>query len=207
MDYDIKAILNKSISFSEYYDEVDQMVKDGKTSGSIQSEALVNYTRLNFSRMKRLNKTLVLNPELVELVEKTGIKMHWLIITEAWCGDAAQNIPYLAKLAEVASNVDCSLVYRDENPELMANHLTNGSKSIPKLVVYDDSLEPIASWGPRPAEVQELVMSYKNQLDPKPNFDEFAASIHKWYTNNKNQMLEQELFAIFRKVKHQSLAS
>ncbi len=207
MDYDIKAILNKSISFKEYYDQVDKMVKNGKTSGSIQSDALINYTRLNFSRMKRLNKTLNVNPDLVELIEEIGIKMHWLVITEAWCGDAAQNIPYLARLAENTSNVELSVVYRDENPEFMADHLTNGSRSIPKLIVYNRSMEPIASWGPRPAEVQEMVMGYKNQLDPKPNFDEFAASIHKWYTNNRNQMLEQELFAIFRKVNHQSLAS
>jgi len=207
MDYDIKTILNHSFSYKEYYDQVEQMVHNGQTSGSIQSDALVNYTKLNFKRMKRLNKTLIVNPDLVALVEETGIKMHWLVITEAWCGDAAQNIPYLARLAADAGNVDLSLVYRDENSELMAEHLTNGSKSIPKLIVYNNSTECIASWGPRPTEVQEMVMTYKNQLDPKPNFDEFAASIHKWYTNNKNQMLEQELFVIFRKVNHQSLAS
>jgi hypothetical protein len=207
MDYDIKTILSNSISYQDYYDEVEQMVKMGKTSGSIQSEALVEYTKLNFKRMKRLNKTAAVNPELTELVENTGINMHWLIITEAWCGDAAQNIPYLAKLGNSASNVKLSLVYRDEHPELMADYLTNESKSIPKLAIFDESFEPLAAWGPRPAEVQEMVMNYKNQLDPKPNFDDFAASVHKWYNANKNQMLEQELFSIFRKVNLKSLAS
>jgi len=207
MDYDIKTILSNSFSYNEYYDQIEQLVQNGRTSGSIQSDALINYTKLNFKRMKRLNKTLTVNPELIKLIEDVGINMRWLIITEAWCGDAAQNIPYLAQLGQIASNVRLSLVYRDENPELMNDYLTNGARSIPKLVVFNEATEPIAVWGPRPSEVQEMVMDYKNQLDPKPNFEDFAASIHKWYTTNKNQLLEQELFAIFRKVNQKSLAS
>jgi len=207
MDYDIKTILNKAISFPEYYEEVEQMVKSGKTSGSLQSESLIAYTQLNFQRMKRLSKTSLVNSELIALIEKTGVKMNWLVITEAWCGDAAQNIPYLAKLAKETENVNLSLVYRDEHPELMDHYLTNGSKSIPKLIILDEELKAIAAWGPRPIEVQKMVMDYRNQLDPKPNYDEFSKTIHKWYTSNKNQMLEQELFAIFRKVKLKSLAS
>jgi len=207
MDYDIKTILSNSFSYKEYYEEVEQMVNVLRTSGSNQSEALINYTKLNFKRMKRLNKTSYLNKELRSLIEKSGMRMKWVIITEAWCGDAAQNIPYIAQLAEACENVTLSIVYRDEHPEFMSDFLTNGTKSIPKLIVYDEDLEAIAVWGPRPAEVQQMVMDYKNQLDPKPNFEDFAASIHKWYNTNKNQRLEQELFAIFRKVKSKSLAS
>lgn len=206
MDYDIKSILNESISYKKYYEEVQEMVSRGSTSGTIQSEALINYTKLNYNRMKRLNKTSKIDPDLKKLVEGTGFNMHWLIITEAWCGDAAQNIPYIAKLANAAENVELSLVYRDEHPELMANFLTNGSKSIPKLIILRNDYSVMASWGPRPSEVQQMVMDYKNQLDPKPNIDEFSTRLHKWYTINKNEMLEQELFAIFKKVNQKSLA-
>jgi len=207
MDYDIKTILNNSFSYKEYYEEVEQMVNAGRTSGSVQSEAMINYTKLNFKRMKRLTKTSSVNHELIELIDNTEIKMHWIILTEAWCGDAAQNIPYIAQLAESCRNVTLSLVYRDKHPKLMSYYLTNGTKSIPKLVVFDEDYQPIASWGPRPAEVQKMVMDYKNQLDPKPNFDDFAASIHKWYSENKNSRLEQELFAIFRKVNLKTVTS
>lgn len=208
MDYDIQNILDSSISYEDYFDQVALMVKEGRTSGPIQSEAMNNYTKLNLSRMKRLNKTATISSDLVKLIENSGRSMKWLVITEAWCGDAAQNIPYMAKLADELSKVDLRLVYRDEHPKLMNDYLTNGSKSIPKLIVLDaEKLYPLAVWGPRPQEVQKMVIEYRDRLDPKPTYDEFSVKVQQWYNENKNQTLESELFSIFRKINQVTLAS
>src|SRR5262252_4878901 len=58
---------------------------------------------------------------------------HWhlLVIVEDWCGDAVNTVPSLARLTELAGNADLRVVARDQNPELMDAHLTNGSRSIP----------------------------------------------------------------------------
>lgn len=41
------------------------------------------------------------------------------MLTEGWCGDAAQNLPVINKIAEENPNINLKLVLRDENLELM----------------------------------------------------------------------------------------
>lgn len=200
MNNPLKQVPQKVLTYEEYVREVSDLVSKKATSGSNQSESLVHYTHLNYRRMARLNKTIVPDNELIRLVEAYGNKMKWIIITEAWCGDAAQNVPYIAKLADAASNVDLQLVYRDENLDLINNYLTNGARSIPKLIAEDVSTgDELFVWGPRPMPVQKMVMDYKDQLDhEKLPFDKFAEVIHSWYAKDKNETLKTELLHIFR---------
>ena len=76
-------------SYIEFYEWMVQLVNNKQTSGEKQTENLIQFTELNLSRMKRLNKTTKLIPELENLV--TGLKKPqvWYVITEAWCGDSA----------------------------------------------------------------------------------------------------------------------
>ncbi|MGB6036026.1 MAG: thioredoxin family protein, partial [Cryomorphaceae bacterium] len=200
MNNPLKQAPQKVLTYQEYVRELNNLVSKKATSGPNQSESLVNYTYLNFRRMVRLNKTIVLDNELIRLVEAHGNRMKWIIITEAWCGDAAQNIPYIAKLADAAANVELQLVYRDENPDLINKYLTNGARSIPKFVAIDEATgNELFVWGPRPAPVQKMVMDYKDQLDhEKLPFDKFAEVIHGWYAKDKNETLKTELLHIFR---------
>lgn len=188
----------RSISYETYMKMIANLVTNKATSGSNQEEGLVNYTKLNFSRMKRLNKTVIADRELVETISELPYKMKWLIITEAWCGDAAQNIPYIAKSAAECRNVELGLVLRDENPELIDKYLTNGGRSIPKLIVLNAAnMDSLADWGPRPERLQEIVLDYNEKPEPKIDFSEFAETIHKWYNSDKNKNLRNELLAIF----------
>jgi hypothetical protein len=191
-----------SISYETYFEMVKKLVEEGKTSGPNQVESLVDYTKLNFSRMKRLNKTSGLSEKLIKRVEEIPYKMKWVLITEAWCGDAAQNLPYIAKLAEACENTELELVFRDEHPEFMEHYLTNGGKSIPKLVVFNaETREEVAVWGPRPEPVQEMVMEYKKQDEgSKLPFDQFAEKLHAWYNQDKNNALESELLLLFKDI-------
>ncbi|HKK40103.1 MAG TPA: thioredoxin family protein [Cryomorphaceae bacterium] len=200
MDNSLISYPENALTYQDYVRQVSEMVNHKSTSGPNQAESLVNYTHLNFRRMTRLNKTIVMDEKLVRLVEAHPNKMVWVIITEAWCGDAAQNIPFLAKLAEKASNVELRLVYRDENLDFMDVYLTNGSRSIPKLIAFDQATgNQLFSWGPRPAPVQKMVIEYKELLDhEKLPFDKFAELMHSWYAKDKNETLKNELLHIFR---------
>lgn len=189
------------ITYGEYMAKFNAAVAENRTSGTNQSEAMLAYTKLNLTRMKRLNKTAVPGEALVAAVRELPFETTWVVLTEFWCGDAAQNIPLIAKTAEVAGSVHLKFLFRDENLRYTEQYLTNGTRSIPKLVVYrNDSGEQIAAWGPRPAAVQQMVTDYKNSVDAKPTFDLFAAEVHAWYTANKNKDLESELLAIFRQI-------
>lgn len=202
MKYDINEILSNSISYEKYMQEMHSFVETGKTSGPNQSESMVAYTKLNFTRMRRLNKTSTPGNELLKEILDIPFHTTWVVITEAWCGDAAQNIPFISKAANLAGEkVDLKLVYRDKNVVFMDDFLTNGGRSIPKLIVYKtDTMAVLTTWGPRPKPVQEIVTSYKNTVSDKIPLHLFLEEIQRWYNADKNVSLEQELFLTFQKV-------
>jgi len=191
-----------SFTYEDYIRELEAMVKNKSTSGENQSENLVKYTYLNYKRMKRLNKTVEVRQQIIEAIEQWDKKVSWIVITEAWCGDAAQNIPLIAKIASLTSKVDLRLVYRDENPSFMENYLTNGAKSIPKLIGFDALTgDELFVWGPRPAPVQKMVLDNKALPETERlSYDKFSEGVHRWYAKDKNATLQNELLHIFRAI-------
>ncbi|NND62975.1 MAG: thioredoxin family protein [Flavobacteriaceae bacterium] len=188
----VKKYLPKAVSYSEYYETVGQHAQNGTTTGELHSEALVNYTKLNNSRMKRLAKTVRVPEEIQKkFIDFIG-KQTWLVITESWCGDAAQSMPAMNILAELTPNIDLKVILRDENPELMDAFLTNGTRGIPKLIVLDgEKDEVIGEWGPRPSIATQMAFDYKavhGKLTP-----EFKQDLQVWYNNDKSQNIIEDL--------------
>jgi hypothetical protein len=197
--YHLKSdVFKKAIDYPSYRNLIKSLLAEKKTTGSNHSEAMINYTSMNDKRMDRWDKKIILDP-LISKPAKSLPKMNWLVITEGWCGDAAQNIPFIAKLANENSNIDLRFIMRDENSALMDQYLTNGAKSIPILIIMDEDFNDIAVWGPRPNPVQDMVMEAKE----KPNLDQskFIESIHKWYATDKNQTISQEFKTLIKTIK------
>ncbi|GAK98424.1 thioredoxin [Nonlabens ulvanivorans] len=143
----IKDTADKSISYEQYRAFVEAHTVNGTNSGSEVTEALAEYTKLNNQRMKRLDKTLKILPENQEFLNSFDKDVYFLIITESWCGDAAQTMPMMNKVAQTAG-VDFKVVLRDENPLLMDQFLTNGGRAIAKLILVDKNTGlPVTTWG------------------------------------------------------------
>jgi hypothetical protein len=134
---------------STYRALLEQVVKEGRTTGPDQSEEMVAYTRLNLARTVRNEKTVKLLPEVTEALAQAG-PMTWLVITEPWCGDSSQVVPVLALMAEAAPGIRMRIVLRDEHLDLMDRYLTRGGRSIPKLIAFAASGRELFTWGPRP---------------------------------------------------------
>lgn len=190
-------LLNGAMDYSSYREMIKLLLQERKTTGSNHSDEMVAYTKMNDTRMNRWDKTLQLNDEITNLT-KSLPPMHWLVITEAWCGDAAQNIPFIAKVASLNDNINLKLILRDENPEAMDNYLTNGARSIPILVMLDENLNEKAIWGPRPQPVQTMVVNAKT--NPTLDQREFIESIHKWYADDKMKTIESEFQSLLKKL-------
>lgn len=188
--------ISKSTSFEQYYQLSEHLAKEGKTTGENQSEALINYSKLNFSRMKRVLKTTPISAAVAETVDCLTDKLTWIVLTESWCGDAAQNIPVFAKIAEANSNITLRILQRDENPELMDQYLTNGGKSIPKLICVDENLNELGTWGPRPKFLQDLLSEHKTK--PKMSTDDLKKEFQIWYTKDNGQTLQQEMVLLMK---------
>lgn len=183
-------------TYSEFYDWMLSLVAAGKTSGNNQTETLADFTALNKGRMKRLNRTLLLQPDLLLKLESLEKPQNWLVITEAWCGDSAQCLPVIGKMASYSDKIKLSIVLRDENPQLMEVYHTNGSKSIPKLIAFDENKKELFIWGPRPVPAQEILTSWKKEPEGR-NWEEFEKELHTWYAKDKTITLQQEFLKLF----------
>ncbi|QDH77600.1 thioredoxin family protein [Echinicola soli] len=187
-----RELIDQSMDYAQYRILIDQLLLENKTTGNNHSAAMMDYTRINVQRMKRWDKTSKVSEEAVALVKKLERKQIWLVLTEAWCGDAAQNISYIEKLAAFNEKVKVRYILRDENLAVMDEFLTNGGRSIPKLIALDEkTLDVLFTWGPRPQPLQEMMLAFKE--DPQGvSTEEFKKTIHLWYAKDKNQTLDSE---------------
>lgn len=195
------AVLNQAMSYPAYRDKINQLRAAGKTTGDNHSEAILRYTDLNISRMNRLDKTTRLTEETQKQLEGLSAPLTWLVLTEAWCGDAAQIIPVLKRMADASGQVELKLILRDEHPGIMDAFLTNGGRSIPKVIFLDSATRRVlGSWGPRPAEVQQMVIDTREALkgmnnpeEKKARYQELMVKTQKWYAKDKTRSIQREL--------------
>ncbi len=192
----IQSALLNSHSYTEYRNIVSKLISEGKSTGKEQSADLLHYSELNEVRMKRLEKTLKLDLEVEKALQNLKSKQTWLVISEGWCGDAAQILPIIKLMSEASKNIDLKLVFRDENEELINLFLTNGAKSIPKLMILDQNSNVIYHWGPRPEGAKNLIIEYK----AKNGIVDEAAKIalQKWYLDDKGISTIKEIVAILQ---------
>lgn len=191
----IKRSLDVSMSYSEYRTLMAQLLEDQSTTGLDKSLDLVAYTVLNEHRMKRWDKTVKVTTDAQEKIAAFKGDVTWLVLTESWCGDAAHVIPVIQKVAELNSNINLRLVLRDENDALMQQFLTNGGKSIPKLIMIDtESGNVLGTFGPRPTEATQLVNHYLAEHGMIS--EEFKETLQAWYNKDKGQNTIADLVAL-----------
>ena len=197
MKNSIKKSLENALSYQEFRALVSNLLAEGKATGHNQSEDLTNYSMLNDRRMKRLDKTIKISENTIAEIQEVKEPQTWLVIAEGWCGDAAQNLPVIAKIAEANKLIDLKLVLRDDNEDLMNLFLTNGGKAIPKLIALDKEHNVIDTWGPRPTVATQMVADYKAKhgaLDA-----DFKQDLQVWYNKNKGQSVQDDFIKLFKK--------
>ncbi|WP_417369533.1 thioredoxin family protein [Flavobacterium beibuense] len=188
----IEKSLDNSYSYSEYRNHISSLLQDGLSTGATQSEDLTNYSSLNEARMNRLDKTIKLTDDIKERLGKLKKEHILLVISEGWCGDAAQIVPVINKMANETDKLELEIVLRDDNDELMNEYLTNGARSIPKLVLVEkDTHIARGSWGPRPHDAAKLIRDYKEQHGV---IDQVAKTeLQKWYLHDKGESTMKEI--------------
>jgi Thioredoxin len=180
-----KNYIDKAISYHQYK---QQMAEDLALNEDLKIKEYIN---LNQRRMHRVEKTYTPSAEIIKQVSNLKHKTYWLILTEHWCGDASQTLPALNAIAESSNGkIEMKLVYRDQNDELMNAYLTNGTRSIPKLIQLDEHYNVTGIWGPRPTVAQKMVKELKSNPATAVTY---ANELHLWYAKDKQQSLEKEV--------------
>lgn len=188
-------------TYDGYVSQFQKWVHADQTSTKEASLSLIEFTKLNWARSQRIHKTISLNEDLKKAVKKLQHNYTWYVITEAWCGDSAQNLPVIAEMASLnPDKIELLIMLRDENPDLIKSYLTNGTRAIPKLIAVDDSMNTEAFvWGPRPQPAQELLVNWKKNPEGKA-WEDFEKDLHTWYAKNKTEAIQSEFTSLLLKL-------
>lgn len=185
------------MDYSEYLALTDALLADENRPAPYNKPDYLDYTRLNRSRMKRWDKQLQLSEALITELKNINAPQHWIIISEPWCGDAAHIVPFLVRMAGQSAHVTYDISLRDSPPFLIESYLTNGGRSIPKLIVRDQQEKDLFTWGPRPAPAQELMNKLKTD---NADFETIKTTLQHWYNDDKGAFICAELTEQFRQL-------
>jgi hypothetical protein len=150
-------------------------------------------TQLNFRRSDRIERTYQPSENLRRAIASIREPQVWMVISESWCGDSAQNLPHIMRLASLNPMIDLRILERDSHPDVMDEFLTGTARSIPIFVAWDVEGRQLLRWGPRPAAGVRLVDELKSAGKVK---DEILEQLHLWYGRNRGADLEAELLAL-----------
>lgn len=201
------AILEKSIGYEEYHALIEQLLSQSHYLSLNSIESDIHDTRLNLIRMERLDKTARMTAQTRLQIAAVHTPLIWLTLTEVWCGDAAQIVPTIQKMAGLNNTIEHRLVFRDQHPELMDAFLTHGTRSIPiTIIIEKKSLKVLGHWGPRPQELHAFVLDNLQDLGKIKNEQEYTArnadfltKVQRWYAKDKTYSTQKEFLEVLKK--------
>ena len=150
-----------------------------------------------------VHKLATIPPAMVERINAVRCPRHLLVLVEDWCGDAVNVVPPLVRLAEHADRLDVRLLGRDANPDIMNAHLTNGSRSIPVVMILDEQFAECGWWGPRPRDLQRWVID-EGLAMPSP--DRYR-HIRAWYARDHARTTLDEVVTLIEQCAATSVRS
>ncbi|MFD2743448.1 MULTISPECIES: thioredoxin family protein [Sphingobacterium] len=181
------------MNFDEYLVHFGDILAQPEKHAPYDNEEYLQYAKMNWTRMSRWTKRFEPNEAMKRYVDSITEEQHWIVITEPWCGDAAHSVPQIYQMVKNNPNIDFDIQLRDSEPHLIDDYLTNGGKSIPKLIIRNDVGHDKAVWGPRPAPLQAIFEAMKADNQP---FEEIKEALQKWYNEDKGVAIQQELLAL-----------
>lgn len=182
------------MNWNEYTSYFEEILLGKVTNTPYDDPHFLEYTKLNHSRMSRWLKQGNLNEKLIEQIQKISNPQYWVLITEPWCGDAAHSVPFIKMLSELNPMISLEIELRDSPGSEIDQYLTNGGKSIPKLIIRNSENADLFVWGPRPHEAQLVYMEAKAQ---NIEIEQQKIALQQWYNADKGVSIQEELFHFF----------
>ena len=182
-----------TLTWEAYIQRFEDILSGTFTNEIYAKEAYRDYVKMNFSRMNRWLKNIEIDADLKNKLSSIGETQNWYLITEPWCGDAAHSVPLIYLMSQLNDNINLHLVLRDDNHDFIDQYLTNGGRSIPKLVARSAEGEDVFVWGPRPKDLAVIHAKLKSE---NADFDNINKTLQTWYNHNKGVGIQQEFNGI-----------
>lgn len=185
---------HNGLTFDQYLEEFRQFAAEHTRTGSgapggIQTDHLV----LNLHRTERILRSYEPQEATTRAVCRIAAPQLWMILTEYSCGDSAQVIPVIARIAAFNPAIDLRILFRDANMDIMDLYLTNGTRGIPKLVAFAADGRELFQWGPRTEDARRIFQEGIAAGTPK---NEVVERVHLFYGRDRGKSVERELFEI-----------
>jgi hypothetical protein len=127
----------------------------------------VHFLNYNWERQAHIHDAYTPSEALRDALSALDAPQRWMVLTEPWCGDSAFLLPVIAEAAALTDAVTLRILLRDDNLDLMDQYLTDGSRSIPKLVAFGDDGTERFTWGPRPEGAAQTFAALQEEHDDK----------------------------------------
>lgn len=181
---------DKAIPFEEYVQIGRQRLEN---PASQQETDYKHYYELGLQRIDRTLKKYTADEEQLKELASKNFDGKILIISEVWCGDASATVPALVKFFEGKNEVRIFL--RDSDKSMINQFLTNGTESIPKVIILNSDFSVKNSWGPRPEYGRQLLAKFKTDPDTYTR-DQFYNDLQLYYAKNRGKDAVQEILEL-----------
>ncbi|UCG00936.1 MAG: thioredoxin family protein [Candidatus Heimdallarchaeota archaeon] len=170
-------MFESGISYEEYTKSSDKYMERMKDSWFICEREI---TKSYQAQISRLNE-----------------KLRVLCIAESWCGDCANGVPVIAKLAEESDNWDFRIVPRDSfREEVDKFYATAGRTKIPIVIFADEDGDEIMRWVERPTRSYHLLGMLRDQNLSKEEFLEQYNALNELKPPTVSQEILRELITV-----------
>jgi hypothetical protein len=183
---------HNGLSYEDYrarWREEKDESPDGKDP---EERRRLHFLDYNWDRQAHVHEEYTPSDDLRDAVEGIDEPQLWMVLTEPWCGDSAFLLPVIAEAAQSNDAVTLRILLRDDNLDVMDQYLTDGSRSIPKLVAFSDDGEELFTWGPRPEGARQRFAELKEAYDDKM---EMVRELVAYYEEGHWREADQELAA------------
>lgn len=190
---DISSLADKAFTYTQYRELLHQTIQNKENMTAAQRQMLP-YIETNIGLMDGWDQRAALTEEIKAAIDSWE-PATWLVLTEGWCGDAANIIPLFQKIADHSKGkIKLRLLLRDENTVLMDNYLTDGGRAIPKVIMYNETFTELANWGPCPAVLHAQKKPWKEEAGK--DFQILIRKVNEWYEADQGITTQAELLAL-----------
>jgi hypothetical protein len=127
----------------------------------------LHFLNYNWERQAHVHEVYTPSEDMRDAVTGIDAPQRWVVLTEPWCGDSAFLLPVIAEAADLSDAVTLRILLRDDHLDVMDQYLTDGSRSIPKLVAFSDEGTELFTWGPRPEGARQRFAALREEYDDK----------------------------------------
>lgn len=183
----MKNYWQNALTFEEYLQLAEKLFRNNPT----QNDPYQPYYELGLNRMVRTLKKYKADENQLSTLKEKAFSGKVLIISEPWCGDASATVPAVTKFFEAAGH-EVKIFLRDSDTSLIDQYLTNGTQSIPIVLILNEDFTVKNHWGPRPKFGTDLLKKFKENEATYPRED-FYNDLQVYYAKNRGYDAIEEI--------------